>query len=202
MPDKPIIFSAPMIRALLDGTKTQTRRIVKFAELLRDRKPTGELVNYYGDHRIGMAFEGTTLVQPLPIAPGDRLWAKETFQTGIWRGQEPQVTYRATMEWPWDGPWRSPIFMPRKLSRLTLTVTDVRVQRVQEITLGDCWAEGCSTGRDLCGAQSIPQGAILPFKEFRTLWNSLHGPEAWDANPWVAAYTFTVHRCNIDQMGG
>ena len=96
--------------------------------------------------------------------------------------------------------WRPSIHMPRWASRLTLVVTDVRVQRISEITLGECWAEGCETARDLIDADVIPKGAQMPFKEFRDLWNSLHSPDAWARNDWVVAISFTVHRCNIDQM--
>lgn len=84
--------------------------------------------------------------------------------------------------------------MPRWASRLTLIVTDVRVQRLQDISRGDAMGEGCPF-------QNMADGDD-PREWFRALWNSLHGPDAWDANPWVCALTFTVHRCNIDQMPG
>jgi len=86
------------------------------------------------------------------------------------------------------------IHMPRWASRLTLTVTDVRVQRLQDISEEDAIAEGANLARS--------DGRLDPtFRlTFSNLWNSLHGPDAWDANPWVSAITFTVHHCNIDQM--
>jgi hypothetical protein len=89
----------------------------------------------------------------------------------------------------------SPKSMPRWASRLTLTVTDVRVQRLQDISEEDAIAEGASP------VLVPPDGGSAPHVEgFRALWNDLHGPDAWDANPWVSAITFTVHHGNIDQM--
>ena len=92
--------------------------------------------------------------------------------------------------------------MPRWASRLTLTVTDVRVQRLQDISEADAVAEGC----DAVLALTIkrPNGAHPgnPRECYCDLWNSLHGHGAWDANPWVVAVTFTVQRGNIDQLPG
>ena len=81
--------------------------------------------------------------------------------------------------------------MPRWASRLTLIVTDVRVQRLQDITVEDALAEG---------VQKTDEYLDMPRMAFRALWDSLHGPGAWNDNPWVCALTFDVHRRNIDQM--
>ena len=91
------------------------------------------------------------------------------------------------------GKWKSPIHMPRWASRLTLVVTDVRVQRLHSINEADAIREGVTL---------IEESLENPRDAFVLLWNSIHGPEAWALNPWVAALTFTVHRCNIDQMPG
>ncbi len=88
--------------------------------------------------------------------------------------------------------------MPRWASRLTLTVTDVRVQRLQEISEEDALTQKAFR-YEAADACALRVAAILP-RAFRDLWNSIHGPDAWDANPWVAAISFTVHRCNIDTM--
>lgn len=89
--------------------------------------------------------------------------------------------------------------MPRWASRLTLVVTDARVQRVQEISAEDCAREGVK----ISDIALTNKGYIWGNREaFRDLWNSLHGHDAWERNNWVAAYTFTVHRCNVDQIGG
>ena len=183
MTDKPIIFSAPMVRALLAGTKTQTRRVLKPLP------------------RRTIFFDPKTAVldqfQEPPYAPGDRLWVREAFSYELL-----DVDRNGFMPpWYWadgnpeSGDFTRPkpsIHMPRWASRLTLLVTDVRVQRLQEISRGDAMEEGCPFANMADGPN--------PRDWYRGIWNSLHGPGAWDANPWVAALTFTVHRQNIDQM--
>lgn len=224
MADKPIIFSAPMVRALLDGRKTQTRRVLK---------PLPRRTIFFDPQKAG-----ADQFQEPHYATGDRLWVREAFTTC--EKHKFMIAYRADGEcgaWCWDGDgkpifihhghvleasprgqwgfaryggrWRSPIHMPRWASRLTLTVTDARVQRLQEISEADAWAEGCRRG------DATDNGGYFPADEtdpsgigwrgwdcacdwYADLWNSLHGPEAWDANPWVAAYSFTVQRGNID----
>jgi hypothetical protein len=218
-----------MIRALLAGTKIQTRRVLK-------PQPSG----------IGMAVwfgEGTWLLTPEsnrcsvdfkapPYAPGDRLWvreacrAEELSRTRLEVHDELDgadgVRYLADDEWrrientlaasdAWgalyyyrgrgtDGIGNKvpSIHMPRWASRLTLHVTNVRVQRLQEISEEDAVAEGCRAGHVIDDISGIAEG-WWARTEFRELWNSLHGPDAWDANPWVVAISFTVERANIDQ---
>lgn len=191
MTDRPIIFSAPMIRALLDGRKTQTRRIY--------RVPPG---SYVEQGRIWAMTDGCPHGDAaLPYAPGDRLWCKEVWGLGISdHGDCPR--YKATLDYmcgdkivsPHEGPfaWKSPRFMPKRFSRLTLLVTDVRVQRLQEISRGDAMEEGCPFANMADGPN--------PRDWYRDIWNSIHGPDAWDRNPWVAAISFKAHRCNIDKM--
>ena len=105
--------------------------------------------------------------------------------------------------------WRPSIHMPRWASRLTLVVTDVRVQRVREISEADAQAEGAKAGdwpdRPDCNCNdddcmACGQYPALHTPAFRHIWNTIHGPDAWARNDWVAALTFTVHRCNIDHM--
>ena len=217
MTDRPIIFSAPMVRAMLEGRKTQTRRVLK---------PQPGVVDSGGLPAALVALDGYAVpgrVQPrrVPYAPGDRLWVRETWRPhylgdGVWNLD---VSYPADGErrticdgefgdkdWNWpkaaDRGNVTPLHMPRWASRLTLTVTDVRVQRLQDISEADAVAEGC----DAVLALTIkrPNGAHPgnPRECYCDLWNSLHGPGAWDANPWVVAVTFTVQRGNIDQMPG
>ena len=189
MTDRPIIFSAEMVRALLDGRKTQHREILKPQP---DTLPNG--------------FAGLRL----PYAVGDRLWVRESFITGFDIDDEfgrpvgdRKVWYRATdrgLTW-YDPdtestldnpPWKSSTQMPRWASRLTLIVTDVRVQRLQDINRGDAMGEGCPFPNMAAGPD--------PREWFRAIWNSIHGPDAWDRNDWVAALTFETHRQNIDQI--
>jgi hypothetical protein len=214
MADRPIIFSAPMVRALLDGRKTQTRRMLKPQPvpcLSWSEPPAGTYPSAKGWSR-------------LPYAPGDRLYVREAWRARLYNQSVPprEIDPWATrLHYEADGlppecddgtNWnrlRPSIHMPRWVCRLTLTVTDVRVQRLQEISEDDAIDEGCRPFFDESDPQIMkgPNGTehqMMPLKgpldAFRALWNSLHGPAAWDANPWVVALTFTVHRCNIDQM--
>jgi hypothetical protein len=199
MTDRPIIFSAPMVRALLEGRKTQTRRLIKEWR--------------YGEPR-------------LPYRPGDRLYVREAHAlvpSSAYR-MSPGVPYTVNDEdgsqacvyregWERSKPgtgWRPSIHMPRWASRLTLSVTEVRVQRLQEITEEDAWAEGCKPGElndrgePFPAEERHPKGGTTGWDSARDwyadLWNSLHGPDAWDANPWVVAVSFTVDRRNIDSL--
>lgn len=200
MTDRPIIFSAPMVRALLDGRKTQTRRILKLRNgIIRDRSDAADCVRFFC---------------------GDRLWVRETWSaimTGGWtiadarrRMFEEKIVYRADGNGFEDGDgWWPSIHMPREFSRLTLTVFDVQVQRLQDISEADAIAEGC-----LMDPEPNEDGSHFPAEIpherggdigwdcardwFADLWDSLYGPDAWDANPWVVALTFTVRHGNID----
>jgi hypothetical protein len=193
MPDKPILFSAAMIRALLDGRKTQTRRVLKPEPYefrgewwITDRVSGDCQLDDWVNDRIGIGPR---------FAIGDRLWVREAHAF-----DGPMVRYCATDDVHELRKKRPSIHMPRWASRLTLTVTDVRVQRVQEISEADAVAEGIIPSEEpneMKWEHYAPHGVA-----FRTLWDSLNGPRGygWDANPWVAAYTFTVARQNIDQV--
>ena len=197
MTDRPIIFSAPMIRALIDGRKTQTRRVLKDTETREPYVADGVVL---WDHPDGPVYRW----ERVP-AVGDRLWVREAYAFG-WpvnpgerlprdEGPDHAVTYRADGQAPFGGgKWHPSIHMPRWASRLTLVVTDVRVQRLQDISEADARAEGVS------GSAGGTWGCEGLIEDYSDLWNSIYGPDAWDANPWVAALTFDVHRCNIDQM--
>jgi hypothetical protein len=221
MADKPILFSAPMIRALLDGRKTQTRRMLKIDGAFAGHAPTNRVVDYYGDGRLGMAFERpgySDLILPLSYAPGDRLWVREAFMPAPM--EAPPISARPTL---WNiaygaggqaeimapshyNPtlynyerWSPSIHMPRWASRMTLVVTEVRVQRLQEISEADAMAEGV----EAITLEDVPRQAARSRRaDFAALWDNIYGPAAWGPNPWVCALTFTVHRCNIDQMPG
>lgn len=219
MADRGIIFSAQMVRALLAGTKTQTRRILKPQPqalpegMLCKWHVPGKRVGYNMTdeqmHRLGAMFAS--------YAPGDRLYVREAWGLGVSdHGDCPR--YRATMDYQCgdkiksehEGPfrWRSPIHMPRWASRITLTVTEVRVIRLQEISEEDAIAEGVESLPDYWVREDAHIGGSNgdwipnepPVPAYHTLWNSLHGPDAWDQNPWVVAVTFTVRRGNIDEQ--
>lgn len=216
MTDRPIIFSAPMVRALLDGRKTQTRRVLKTQPNVLNNgiwyRPYPVLRPLHWGYLHGDRFAGFA---DLPYAPGDRLYVRENF-IGPYayevNGYPPRDWGNKPIWFPADGPvpekhagqfWhcaRPCIHMPRWASRLTLTVTDVRVQRLQGISAQDSAAEGvqCSTCDFMKQSACFYRGCFASRKAFQDLWNSLHGPDAWDANPWVVALTFTVRHGNID----
>lgn len=230
MTDRPILFSAPMVRALLDGTKAQTRRVLK--PLTKPSLFDGTWSDDYVLH----AGNAEWRARDIRFAIGDRLWVRETWACHCaTNDQKPSEIDRDMWSVRYfaddhvrpaarDGSLalldqckkkRVAIFMPRWASRLTLTVTDVRVQRLQDISEEDAIAEGILVGPPL---SSMPEshGDIYhdgatdpidgwtrnPVEAYQNLWTHINGPDAWDANPWVVAVSFTVHQCNIDDMKG
>jgi hypothetical protein len=206
MTDRPIIFSGPMVRALLDGHKTQTRRVLK-------PQPSAPHFAHFRDGSIEYTIGPDGKGKRVPHALGDRLWVKEAWRFDVeWDECKPsQMHAGSAILFEADGTFRNAAdgttgepgrlrnarFMPRRFSRTTLTVTDVRVQRLQEIAEADAVAEGVTPYMPCCPDDTTPAADA-----FMDLWNSLHGPEAWDANPWVWVKTFTVQHGNIDSIGG
>lgn len=220
MADLPIIFSAPMVRALLDGRKTQTRRVQH-----KDVSMAGSIDNSTGRP---IAIDATAWDRRWPVrtryAVGDRLYVREAVTwVSAWgwryRADNDDLTeQRAAGEVYKLTP---SIHMPRRASRITLTITDVRVQRLQDCSEADALAEG-ATWHDGMGVghsgwrHDRTDGFVFATARdsFERLWGRLHpaivmrspgasmaNPGAWSQNPWVAAYTFTVARGNIDQLG-
>ena len=177
--ERPMLFSAPMVRALLAGTKTQTRRVVKA------RKDPD-----YGCHMAPGEIAGDEHSARLcPYGrPGDRLWVRETWATSaLCRPpiNDPFI-YAAdlgpTGVMKWAARWRPSIHMPRIASRITLEVTGVRVERLQDISRGDAMAEGCPFANMAAGPD--------PRDWYRDLWDQINGAGAWTANPWVWVVEF------------
>lgn len=172
MADLPIIFSRPMVLALLAGWKTQTRRILK-------PDPAG------------------TATAPR-WAKGDRLYVRERV-----RFREGRYEYAADQgEADISGVgYRPSIHMPRIASRITLLVTDVRVERLQDISEADAIAEGLKP--ETCAGQRMwdpgpPHGHFGdPRVAYRMIWEAINGTESWVENPTVAAISFDVVRRNI-----
>ena len=200
MSTKGIIFSASMVRALLAGTKTQTRRLLRNPEYFGC--PTGDCPhNTQAECNAAMA--ALTPKEANGYAAGDRLYVREC----IHKNTDP-LCYRADMpsEDP-EGPWCPSIHMPRWASRLWLDVTEVRVQRLQDISGNDARQEGIERAdewphwRDYEGR--FPH-MLTARESFQTLWSSLHAKpgERWEDNPWIVAVSFTVHHGNIDQQEG
>lgn len=197
MSEYPILFSGPMVRAILDGTKTQTRRVVKLREF--DASDTPGYDWTFRDRRaLWNDVHTPWLMKHCPYGePGDQLWVRETWQAHPrYFGTKPRdipegepLVYRATHDGP-PGAWRPSIYMPRWASRLTLDVTEVRIEQVQDINEEDARAEGAPPSP----LPVITNGYRL---EFRALWDSINGKRSecsWGDNPWVWAITFEVHQ--------
>jgi hypothetical protein len=201
--ERPILFSAPMVRAILDGRKTQTRRVAK--PRFDDRKPCehwkGE--NHDGDATMYRHCSHGSEGLGCPYGqPGDRLWVRET-----WFSSNPKtpsrVRYAADdlirLE---DGlfaravcnppKWRPSLFMPRWASRITLEIVAVRVERLQDISEKDALAEGCEREFKADGSTVWGAGLVEAVENYKTLWDSINAKRGvgWDINPWVWVIEF------------
>lgn len=215
--ERPILFNGAMVRAILAGTKTQTRRVVKGSAVWGGaarsarRLPDGAW-RIEGDVAISADVHGndvTFVDVRCPYGkPGDRLWVKETWaRCGVLDECDPPefVRYRADAScWSPAGPvsghghddpperWRPSIFMPRALSRLTLEVTGVRLERLQEISAEDIEAEGVTraVAEAMCG--ETWGDAPKPRVWWQRGWDSLNAKRGfgWDTNPWVWVVEF------------
>ncbi len=207
MKERPILFSGPMVRAILEGRKTQTRRLLKIPGIMpRTAFPItspDESIEKWDDGTFHY-FSTSAMSGPYPCPygePGDRLWVREAWQ----HGNHPlgpyqpgcPVYYRADYLDDPHGPdgekspegryrtWRPSIHMPRTASRILLEVYDVRVERLQDISEAACLAEGCSGGH---GCISGYQYNATPDEHFKWIWESVGGD--WSANPWVWVVEF------------
>jgi hypothetical protein len=190
--ERPILFSAPMVRAILAGQETQTRRIVKTGPQFREWGKTVDQAYdvLVSDVDSSAAFlvagdHGYTDWVPCPYGTrGDRLWVKETH---VYRDKHNQVYYRADSEFdPYaHNGWRPSIFMPRKWSRINLDVTAVRVETLHSISSRDAVAEGV-----IDDAHSWDGNPTYPLARYKSLWHEINGEESWDANPWVWVVEF------------
>lgn len=180
MKERPILFSGPMVRAILEGRKTMTRRVVK-PNLFIERNG-GNLPPIEQSHAYFGVFCSRHVSCPYG-QPGDRLWVRETWARGM---TDEELYYRATDKEITDEEreegmrWKPSIHMPRWASRITLEVTEVRVERLQGITEADSVAEGI---------KPLQGGAV---SDFRLLWDHLNASRGygWDANPWVWVVSF------------
>ncbi|AJW97491.1 hypothetical protein BM43_3160 [Burkholderia gladioli] len=217
MKERPILFSAPMVRAILDGRKTQTRSIVKSS-----RAWPIEFVGGSGDRGDPSCygFEDPNTAQWWTLAPscavdsnqipcphgqpGDRLWVRETWAAfdadGMHPGKPhdlrdgpwPIIAYGVAKDFP-KGTARPAIHMPRWASRITLEITSVRVERLQDISEADAIAEGIEHTSD---GFSVDEGrhfhAARARDSFASLWDGLNEARGhgWEANPWVWVIEF------------
>ncbi len=229
MKERPILFSASMVRALLDGSKTQTRRACKPAQFyslsavveVPDPMERGQVYNgsHFGDE------EGEVQFACPYGGRGDQLWVRETFVMGwplnghgivdkyddeghekpkqtFYRASNPDLTWcDGSDDTPIPVPWKPSIHMPRAASRITLEVTSVRVERLQDISEADAMAEGIAYG-PTCDEGGRSGGYhwdrnrededVWPaaVQAFRQLWIGINGPHSWAANPWVWVVEF------------
>jgi hypothetical protein len=198
--DRPILFSAPMVRALLAGTKTQTRRIVKpqpevcGADWLAKRRDGPAQFLYYWPRGDGYAVNDRFVAESCPYGqPGDRLWVRESIHRG-----DACARYSADgsvvnlADWRWKRDNLPSIHCPRELSRITLEITGVRVERLQGISEVDAKAEGIRwtdagpLHAHLDGGFNFPTARDA----YERLWGDINGPGSWDANPWVWVVEF------------
>lgn len=235
MKARPILFSSPMVQALLAGRKTQTRRIVP-ADL-------SDILQFYGNNseevsiRWGRAIddfdtegapqwlaysedypeEGVTEIGDGYGHSGDLLWVRETTEADeqthdtialsryvadgesvLYSGCADPEFNGSVAHWDYHQDTRPSIHMPRWASRLTLRITDVRVERLQEISEADAKAEGAKCMDIATGKEDI-LGCCGSYRaHYQYIWESINGPGSWDANPWVWCVSFDVIHANVD----
>lgn len=210
MKERPIIFSAPMVRAILDGRKTQTRRAIKPQPTVSEQR-LRELGAWADDYtlseQVNAAFQAGCIDAHCPYGrPGDRLWVRETWSIydyecarrdqpeDVWVPEkrsdlprpsslprETRICYAADNAPGDEMVCYSSIHMPRWASRITLEITGVRVERLQDISAFDALAEGVI---------DWATGPTSPKQDYRELWESINGPGSWDANPWLWVIEF------------
>lgn len=191
--EKPIIFSTPMVQAILDGRKTQTRRVVKDPR----RKSVNPISTIgsggiYSMGDIGNELRLTKDIKPNfppPYQVGDRLWVRETWQYGdtVRPRIDAEIIYKADNKW--SANWKPSIHMPKKYARIWLEVTGVRVEKLQDIRYLDVEKEGVWIYEDNYKSRNLHfNKAIMKFAQ---LWDSINGKKyPWSSNPWIFVYEF------------
>ncbi|WP_261242779.1 ASCH domain-containing protein [Serratia entomophila] len=195
MKERPVIFNGEMVRAILDGRKTQTRRTLNWK-----RQPYTEMAERDDGSLWPWAEDGERggdIWFPCPFGEvGDRLWVRETFAVfdADWKhpgkphdlrdGPWPNVVYPASVAKIPDGTCRPSIHMPRWASRIALEITAVRVERLNDISEEDAKSEGVKAG--ICPGHEHMMHQVA----FSELWQSIYGAENWSANPWVWVIEF------------
>ncbi len=241
----PILFTADMVRAILEGRKTQTRRIIK-PQPRQDASGGWQYGKDYRNSCSAAASPATDVLFPYECPygqPGHHLWVRETWLPAAWDAQEGMVKfmYKDQTKSKWIQPyqddpdgekfdklwlsicdelarkgikpgkdgmynfqgieqplsWRPAIHMPRAASRIHLQITDIRAQRLHDITEADAIAEGIEENSGKyrhynCPSKFAPLFDCEPIESYRTLWEKINGPHSWEQNPWVWAITFRV----------
>jgi hypothetical protein len=215
MKEIPVLFSTIMVQANMEDRKDMTRRLVKFRNrkwrLSYEANEPGRtdldafgVLNEHGNLiEIEEGQPGT--LKELGLCPygqpGDILWVRETFLTRTPRGDMGKFGYKADFKHSWKGPlkWKPSIFMPKEAARIWLQVTDVRIERLHDITEEDAIAEGIekrlgSTSETRFDYKHYIYGTydVSAQVSFRTLWEAVNDPDSWVANPWVWVVKYKI----------
>ncbi|EPM8539659.1 hypothetical protein ACTR59_000919 [Proteus mirabilis] len=223
MKERGIIFNSEMVRAILDGRKKQTRRVMNNQPCTLPEETIFVQQDDFNFRWAGDLHNDTSGWFTCPLGKvGDRLWVRETWSVvshefdddGLMIDYVPDRPTKAVHEMPYghgyftghviysaDGDftwgdddgcidgrscWKPSIHMPRWASRITLEITDVRVERLNDISNDDAKSEGCWYGR----GGGVPDKAITPSDQFPTLWEEIYGDGSWSSNPWVWVIEF------------
>lgn len=191
MNEKPILFNAEMVNAILSGRKTQTRRIMRDQPEVIPPEDECGVPGYWIPYNAGKTMvrnEMMTIACPLGMR-GDQLWVRETFAAGLCT--ESTLAYRATHKtedleegWGETIKWTPSIHMPRWASRINLLITGVRVERLNTISTGDAMAEGYPAEREATG------GSLDAWLWFRELWDGIYPDNTFEVNPWCWVIEF------------
>jgi hypothetical protein len=203
MSERPILFSAPMVRAILDGRKQQTRRVVKpqdSVETHEDKSGVIDVIHLHSPRCPGYCDYACKFPCPYGAA-GDRLWVRETWSKAKSCNAH-DLFYRADGDRQYgkqhalsyverEDRWRPSIHMPRWASRITLELTGVRVERLQDISDDDAKAEGVVRNE---WSWDDGESPTTDREAFECVWVAINGRGSWDANPWVWVIDFRVTR--------
>lgn len=197
---RPILFSTPMVQAILDGRKTQTRRTKGLQ--LYNQEPSRYMFNGFVDcmqHISDLDFLTEIQIKSPYGNPGDVLWVRESFHkqemvlnSSRWNN----YIYKADHFLPESFKWKPSIHMPKEAARLFLKITDVRVERLCSISGSDALAEGLEkhpddqTGVHYKNYQYPNHFLITPKRAFQSLWEHINGEESWNKSPWVWVIEF------------
>jgi hypothetical protein len=184
--ERPILFTTPMVQSILDGRKTQTRRVMKIQPDGRGTRCTNV---YFED------WHGRELKCPYGKI-GDVLWVRETWS----KTDSGHIIYRATNK-GFNPIWKPSIFMPKEACRIRLEITNIRVERLQDISEEDAIAEGIGAGFQMNAGwpdyQHIKNGVCSLTQDtaemsYASLWESINGNGSWSKNPWVWVIEFRI----------
>lgn len=197
----PILFSTPMVRAIISGLKNQTRRVIKiqptdeWMENTRQFSPNGYMYDEKGKQLFWLSNpnQGKNEEIKCPYGkPGDILWVRET-----WQHSEFGFLYRAEDDYSKGFKWKPSIFMPKKACRTFLKIKNIRVERLQDITEQDAINEGIERVNDneflAYRSYVLPKErclGVFPIVSFQTLWQKINGVSSWVKNPWVWVIDF------------